>query len=52
MLIRRRIMRSSGRSLASSPPLPDTNIRIFPGGGGRRENEVLGPFDMHILMQE
>jgi len=25
------------------------NIPTFPG---RRENEVLGPFDMHILMQE
>jgi hypothetical protein len=31
----------SGRKVAEYPNLP-----------GRRENEVLGPFDMHILMQE
>ena len=31
----------SGREVAEYPNLP-----------GRRENEVLGPFDMHILMQE
>ena len=24
----------------------------YPNLPGRRENEVLGPFDMHILMQE
>ena len=31
----------SGRKVAEYPNLP-----------GRRENEVLGPFDMHILMKE
>jgi len=31
----------SGRKVAEYPNLP-----------GRRENEVLGPFDIHILMKE